>query len=103
MKVGLTGGIGCGKSTVTGIFRDAGWKTVESDRVVADLLAEDPGVHRALEQRWGEAVFSQDGQVNRKAIADRVFQNEDELAWLEGLLHPLVRKAWQASVEAEPE
>lgn len=102
MKLGLTGGIGCGKSTVTRIFKEAGWNTVESDKIVADLLAEDKGVQSALRQHWGEAVFKDDGQVDRRAIAKRVFHDEDELLWLEQLLHPRVRKIWQDAVGADP-
>lgn len=103
MKLGLTGGIGCGKSTVTRIFKEAGWNTMESDKVVANLLAEDEGVRSALRQHWGEVVFTQDGEVNRRAIAEKVFREESELFWLEELLHPLVRKSWQGVVEADPQ
>lgn len=103
MKLGLTGGIGCGKSTVTRIFKEAGWNTVESDKIVADLLAEDKGVQSALRQHWADAVFKDDGQVNRRAIAERVFHDEDELLWLEQLLHPRVRKIWQDAVGADPQ
>jgi len=102
MKVGLTGGIGCGKSTVAGIFKDSGWNTMESDKIVAELLAGDLEVHAALREHWGRAVFSETGQVNRRAVADRVFQDEDELIWLEQLLHPRVRKVWQEAVRAAP-
>lgn len=103
MKLGLTGGIGCGKSTVTRIFKEAGWNTAESDKIVADLLAEDKGVQSALRQHWADAVFKDDGQVNRRAIAERVFHDEDELLWLEQLLHPRVRKIWQDAVGADPQ
>ncbi|HKK18735.1 MAG TPA: dephospho-CoA kinase [Opitutales bacterium] len=103
MKLGLTGGIGCGKSTVAGIFKDAGWNTVESDKIVAGLLAENRDVQSALRTRWGDAVFAEDGTVDRKAIGAKVFRDESELGWLESLLHPLVRKTWQEAVEAEPE
>lgn len=103
MKVGLTGGIGCGKSTVARIFRDAGWRTLDSDKIVAELLSADESVQAALREHWGEAVFSDDGQVDRRAIAARVFKEEDELFWLEQLLHPRVRKVWQSALEDEPE
>lgn len=103
MKLGLTGGIGCGKSTVIRIFKEAGWNTLESDKIVADLLAGDEGVRSALRQHWGEAVFTQEGRVNRRAIAEKVFHEEGELVWLEALLHPLVRKSWQGAVAADPQ
>lgn len=103
MRVGLTGGIGCGKSTVVRFFAEAGWRTIESDEVVRELLRSDPHVHTALRGHWGVAVFDAAGQVDRKAIAERVFADEAELRWLEGLLHPLVRDAWKSKVAADPE
>lgn len=95
MKIGLTGGIGCGKSTVVKLFGQAGWRTVESDALVQELLTGNPEVHAALRARWGGAVFSADGSVERKAIAARVFTDDAELNWLEQLLHPLVRQCWE--------
>ena len=101
MKVGLSGGIGCGKSTVLGFFREAGWRTVDSDAVVRELLATDAEVQAQLRSRWGEAVFA-DGAVDRGAVAKRVFGHEGDLEWLEELLHPLVRKSWLASIDQTP-
>ena len=102
MKVGLSGGIGCGKSTVLGFFREAGWRTIDSDTVVRELLATDADVQAQLRSRWGEAVFA-DGAVDRGAVAKRVFGHEGDLKWLEELLHPLVRKSWLASIEQAPD
>ena len=102
MKVGLTGGIGCGKSTVVGLFREAGWRTIESDALVRELLEQDAEVLAALRERWGSAVFSSEGLVDRAAIAEWVFSDEAELKWLETLLHPKVRKSWEALVESDP-
>ncbi len=103
MRVGLTGGIGCGKSTVVGFFREAGWRTLESDRIVAELLSGNAEVQAALRARWGRAVFTQAGELDRRAIGRRVFQDEAELSWLEQLLHPRVRTHWQGAVAAGPE
>lgn len=103
MKLGLTGGIGCGKSTVVGLFEEAGWRTVESDALVRELLAEDGGVQARLRERWGGAVFAADGSVDRKAVAHQVFGDEAELKWLESVLHPLVRERWEAAVAEDPE
>ena len=102
MKVGLSGGIGCGKSTVIGFFREAGWRTVDSDAVVRELLATDAEVQAQLSSRWGEAVFA-DGAVDRGAVAKRVFGHEGDLKWLEELLHPLVRESWLASIDQAPD
>ena len=101
MKVGLSGGIGCGKSTVLGFFREAGWRTVDSDAVVRDLLATDAQVQAQMRSRWSEAVFAEDA-VDHAAVAKRVFGHKDDLKWLEELLHPLVRESWQASIDKAP-
>ena len=102
MKVGLSGGIGCGKSTELGFFREAGWRTVDSDAVVRELLATDAEVQARLRSRWGGAVFA-DGAVDRGALAKRVFGHEGDLKWLEELLHPLVRESWLASIDQAPD
>ncbi|MEC8614274.1 MAG: dephospho-CoA kinase [Verrucomicrobiota bacterium] len=101
MKVGLSGGIGCGKSTVLGFFSEAGWQTVDTDAVVRELLAADAEVQAQLLSRWGEAVFAEGG-VDHAALAKRVFGHEDDLKWLEELLHPLVRESWQSSIAQTP-
>lgn len=96
MKVGLTGGIGCGKTTVVGLFREAGWQTLEADAVVKELLANDPIVMETFLERWGRSILGEAGAIDRGAVAARVFQDEAELAWLESLLHPLVGERWRA-------
>lgn len=101
MRLGLTGGIGCGKSTAVAFFREAGWFTIESDAVVRDLLANDATVRVRVRSRWGDAVFSDD-EINRNAVADRVFKDSAELKWLESLLHPLVRERWEAAMAKVP-
>jgi dephospho-CoA kinase len=84
-------------------FAQAGWRTIETDAVVRDYLASDAAVHAALREHWGKAVFHADGTVDRKALAARVFTDTQELAWLEALLHPLVRQAWEAAIAQAPE
>jgi dephospho-CoA kinase len=102
MKIGLTGGIGCGKSTATRLFAERGWRTIEVDAIVRDLLAEDAAVAAVLRERWGGRVFGGDGRIDRKAVAQIVFGSDAELDWLEGVLHPRVRRIWQARMEACP-
>ncbi|MGC6456101.1 MAG: dephospho-CoA kinase [Coraliomargaritaceae bacterium] len=100
MNIGLTGGIGCGKSTVAGFFSTEGWKTTNTDRVAADVLSQDTAIRESLRQRWGSEIFISDqGDVDRKAIAQIVFSDPNELDWLEGLLHPVVRQHWVSQLE----
>ncbi len=103
LKIGLTGGIGCGKSTVVQLFAEAGWRTIESDAVVRDLFSSSEIVRDALREHWGSGVFSETGEVDRKAVAAIVFQDDGQLEWLEQLLHPMVRASWLDALMAEPE
>lgn len=103
MKIGLTGGMGCGKSTLAGYFRDFGWSTIDSDSIVRSLLDKDSSVQSSLRARWGRHAFDENGRADRKWIAQRIFSDMSELQWLESLLHPLVRKEWKALIRQAPE
>jgi dephospho-CoA kinase len=96
LAVAVTGGIGAGKSEALRAFARRGVPTLSADEVVHRLIAEDPEVRTALEGRFGT--------MDRARIAEVVFADPDELAWLEGLLHPRVRReeqAWLESVDAD--
>jgi dephospho-CoA kinase len=86
--VGLTGGIGAGKSEALAAFARLGAATLSTDEVTHELLA-DPEVRDALIERWGEEV-APDGEVDRGRVAEIVFADPGELAWLESQLHPRV-------------
>jgi dephospho-CoA kinase len=90
IAVAITGGIGAGKSEALAAFARHGAATVSSDAIVHHLLREDEEVQRALLDRLGDRVLDDTGQVDRGAIAEIVFADEEALQWLEGLLHPLV-------------
>jgi len=92
MIVGLTGGIGCGKSTVAQLFAMLGWLVLSADTICHDIYrAQDTELYAAISTRWGSKVFLENGLVNNKAIAKIVFNNSDELDWLNGQLHPLIK------------
>ncbi len=95
LKVGLTGGIGSGKSTVGRILRLLGVPLFAADEAGRELLANDPEVHQALRARFGEAVFA-NGTPDRKAIANIVFNDTRALADLNAIIHPAVRKAFRS-------
>ena len=99
MKLGLTGGIGCGKSTAAALFKDAGWQTIDSDSIVRELLAEDLDVQAQIRERWGDKVFTKDALVDRKAVAAIVFSDKSQLKWLENLIHPIVQERWKSSLD----
>jgi dephospho-CoA kinase len=96
VAVAITGGIGAGKSAALEAFRRSGAATISSDEIVHRLYREDQEVRDALIQRFGT--------TDRAAIARIVFDDPDELEWLEGLLHPRVVRAHQqwASEQTAP-
>ena len=96
--VGLTGGIGAGKSEALAALSRLGAATISTDQVVHDLY-EDPAVRDAVVDRWGPSVVVE-GRVDRRAVARFAFASDEERHWLEGLLWPLVGErvaAWRAA------
>jgi dephospho-CoA kinase len=97
--VALTGGIAAGKSEALKAFARHGAATASADAIVHELLANDPEVREAIRARWGD-----DAVGDRARIGEIVFENREELDWLEQLLHPRVaqaRQAWLEGVDAE--
>jgi len=97
LLVGLTGGIACGKSTALGILRKLGWKIISTDEIVADLLQNDYSLKKAIQNKWGLFVFEND-EIDKKKIAQIIFNDQEAKTWLENLLHPLVRENWKRQV-----
>ena len=89
IKVGITGGIGSGKSTVCRLFAQMGVAVYDSDREAKRLMSKDLTLRKALVDRFGAATYA-DGELDRKYLAERVFGNPQALADLNGLVHPVV-------------
>ena len=105
LNVAITGGIGAGKSETLRAFEKHGAATISSDEIVHALLRGDQDVIAEIRARWGARVFDDIGQIYRPAIADIVFSDPAELAWLEGLLHPRVERAyleWRDDLARQP-
>jgi dephospho-CoA kinase len=99
--VGLTGGLGAGKSEALDALRELGAATLSTDTVVHELLAT-PDLRDLVSSRLGPGVV-RDGSLDRSAIAQRVFADEEARRWLEGVLWPRVGErvgAWRAEVES---
>ena len=99
--VGLTGGIGAGKSEALAALERLGAATISSDKVVHDLY-DDPEVRAAVVARWGDEV-APGGRVERAAVARRAFATDADRGWLEGLLWPKVGERvaeWRAAESA---
>jgi dephospho-CoA kinase len=96
MIAGITGGLGCGKSTVARRLEERGFRRMDSDVIVREHVLTDPAVRSALYSRFGPTVIGPDGQIDRAALATRVFDDDAEREWLEDLTHPKVFAAWRA-------
>lgn len=100
--IGLVGGVASGKSLVAKMFAERGAGLLDADRAGHAVLAEDSAVQRALRERWGDEVFKEDGTVNRKAIAGRVFGSVEaakrDREFLESLTHPRIGDRLKADV-----
>jgi dephospho-CoA kinase len=90
VAVAITGGIGAGKSEALKAFARHGAAVISSDEIVHRLLRENEEVKAALIGRLGEGILGDDGEIDRQRVGEIVFGDSEALAWLEGLLHPLV-------------
>lgn len=99
--VGLTGGMGCGKSTAAALFAEQGFRRLDADQVVRDELLPSPDIANAIRQRLGPAMVAANGRVRRDKIAEKVFADPTALAWLEDLLHPRLLARWKEVFAAE--
>lgn len=99
IQVGITGGIGSGKSLATEIFKTLGIPVYLADDRGKHLLANDPEVIEEVKDLLGESVY-QDGLPDRKEIAKQVFGNAEKLAALNAIIHPAVARDFDAWLEA---
>lgn len=100
-RIGLTGDVGSGKSTVRRWLAEQGAATVDADAVVHELLAEPSALVAGIGERFGPAVLRPEGGVDRAALATRVFADAADRAWLESVLHPAVRQRILDWLEAQ--
>jgi dephospho-CoA kinase len=102
MILGITGGLGCGKSAAGHEFERRGFRRLDSDELVRDRVLTDPAVLTALRDHFGPGVFTLEGAIDRVALAGVVFVNDAERIWLEKLTHPLVFDLWRSALAADP-
>jgi len=88
--IGLTGGIGSGKSTVSARLAELGARVVDADAIVRQVQAPGTEVFAAILERFGPGVVAEDGTLDRPALAARVFNDPDELKALNAIVHPAV-------------
>ncbi len=98
--VGITGGIGSGKTAVSDSFAELGIKVVDAD--VASRVVVEPGrpALAAIREHFGDEVIQADGSLDRAAMRQRVFADEADRRWLEALLHPLIAEEIRNGLES---
>lgn len=98
--VGLTGGIGAGKSTVSTMLAERGAVIVDADRIARDLQSPGSAVLAAMAERFGAHIIADDGSLDRAAVATIVFNDKQALDDLNGIVHPAMQAEIKRQIEA---
>lgn len=91
LKVGLTGGIGCGKSIVCHYFQELGATVIDTDIIARELVEPQMPACQLIGKQFGQQVLNKDGSINRSLLREVIFSDEDKRKQLESILHPLIR------------
>jgi dephospho-CoA kinase len=103
MRVGLTGGVASGKSTVTAILRELGAVVIDADQLARDVVEPGTPGLAAVVREFGDSILTDEGALDRPALGAIVFTNPDARRRLESILHPLIRaRAAEIEDAAEP-
>jgi dephospho-CoA kinase len=105
LKIGITGNIGSGKTTVSKMFEVLGISVFYADAAAKNIMTTDPVLITDIKKAFGDAAYLADGSLDRKYIANIVFNNDKELAKLNALTHPAVFRAfdaWVANIKNVP-
>ena len=91
LRVGLTGGIASGKSTVAEMLRQLGAVVIDTDQIAREVVQPGSLALQSLRERYGESILDDDGSLRREQLGEIVFASPAEKEWLEQLLHPLIK------------
>ena len=98
--VGLTGGIGSGKTTIANMFVALGIDIIDADIIARQVVQPNSKALQAIAQHFGSEFISQDGELNRALLRTEVFSHEKSKLWLNNLLHPLIRQTLLDEIES---
>lgn len=99
LKIGLTGGIGCGKTTVAKVFEQFKAPIIDADTIAHRLVAIGQPALARIQQEFGAEVLNPDGSLNRQILKDLIFSNCKQKEKLESILHPLVYQSIRSELE----
>src|SRR5687767_969781 len=88
--IGLTGGIGSGKSTVAELFSQLGIDVIDADAIAKMLVDSQEAISKKIIAHFGPSFLDNNGHINRKKLREIIFDSVEERRWLERLLHPLI-------------
>ncbi|WP_024590620.1 MULTISPECIES: dephospho-CoA kinase [unclassified Pseudoalteromonas] len=89
--LGLTGGIGCGKTAVSNMFEELGITIVDADIIAREVVLPNSKELKAITAHFGKDILLPDGTLNRAELREKIFTNNNDKEWLNALLHPLIR------------
>ena len=90
--IGLTGGIGSGKTAIANMFAERGVELVDADIIAREVVAIGSPALNAIHQYFGDDVLLENGELNRAFLRQQIFSNSVDKSWLNNLLHPLIRE-----------
>jgi dephospho-CoA kinase len=99
IRIGLTGGVGMGKSSVAAALAEHGAQIVSGDELGRVALEQSPELLAAIRERFGDEVFSSDGTLQRRELGKRVFSSPEHVHWLTALTFPRIHWLWMEAVE----
>ena len=95
LHIVLTGGVASGKTAVSQYFEELGIRVIDADIIAREVVAVGSVGLNEITKHFGVSVLQDDGTLNRRALRDIVFQDDEQLNWLNQLLHPLIRERMQ--------
>ncbi len=93
LVIGLTGGIGSGKTAVSDLFAEKGIAVIDADVIAREVVEPGQPALEAIKDKFGSDILLEDGSLDRRQLRDVVFNSPDMKAWLNNLLHPAIRQA----------
>lgn len=97
--IGLTGGIGSGKSTIAEMFQQLGVPLIDADIVARQVVEKGSPLLDKITAKFGKTILTEQDELNRAALRQRIFHSDQDKQWLNNLLHPAIRQAMLAQLE----